>query len=194
MNKENYRKYWTIFGIASLFVLFLMNFSNILSGISLFFEVLAPFTAGIIIAYIVNLPYRFLYNSVFDFLGTDNGFKGKIRKPVSLLLSFLFFGAIIAFILGIMIPEISKSVNMIITNTQEILHRLDEISHNQYELVEGLRQANSRINSLCKSISAHIKSTAESLKNIETCQSIIAYNAQRTREELEFITWMNIFY
>ncbi len=92
------------------------------------------------------------------------------------------------------IYEYEMRMNMIITNTQEILNRLDDISRNQYELAEGLRRANSRINSLCSSINTHIKNTDESLKRIEACQSIIAYNSQRTREELEFITWMNILY
>ena len=91
------------------------------------------------------------------------------------------------------IYEYERRMNMIITNTEEILNKLDDISTNQYELVNGLRNANNRIDSLCSGVSSFMKNTTNSLNSIEHSQSLIAYNTERTNRELEFLTWMHIF-
>ena len=90
------------------------------------------------------------------------------------------------------IYEYERRMNMIITNTEEILNRLDEVVNNQYELAMGLRQANTRINSLCSDVNVFMKNTASSLNSIERCQSVIAYNTEVAKNELAFMNWMNV--
>ena len=92
------------------------------------------------------------------------------------------------------IYEYEMRMNLIITNTQEILNRLDEISVNQYELAEGLRKANSRIDLLCSSVNRHIKNTSQSLSEMQRCQSIIAYNTEQSQKQLEFINWLHLMH
>lgn len=90
------------------------------------------------------------------------------------------------------IYEYERRMNMIITNTEEILNRLDEVVDNQYELAMGLRQANGRINSLCSDVNVFMKRTANSLNSIERCQSVIAYNSEVAKNELAFMNWMSV--
>lgn len=90
------------------------------------------------------------------------------------------------------IYEYERRMNKIITNTEEILNKLDIVINNQYELANGLKNANARIDSLCSGVSTFMKSAANSLQSIERCQSIIAYNSERTRREMEFIAWMQL--
>ncbi len=84
--------------------------------------------------------------------------------------------------------------NIIIRNTQEIINRLDEIAKYQYELTDGLRKANEQINSLCSGINTHIKKTANALQNIERCQSVIEYNSTQTKNQLDFMSWLQLTY
>lgn len=92
------------------------------------------------------------------------------------------------------IYENELRANIIIRNTQEIIKRLDEISNYQYELANGLNRANEQITLLCSSISAHIKKTSNSLENIERCQGIIEYNSTQAKNQLDFMSWLQLTY
>ena len=91
------------------------------------------------------------------------------------------------------IYEYERRMNKIIMNTEEILNKLDEVIHNQYKLVSGLQKANRQISSLCSGVSSFMEKASDSLQSIERCQSIAAYNSERTRRELEFMTWMQLY-
>lgn len=89
------------------------------------------------------------------------------------------------------IYEQERRLDIIITNTDEILRRLDEVVNNQYELANGLQEANLRINSLCNNVNNHINRISNSINTIERCQSVIAYNSERAANELAFMNWIN---
>ncbi len=90
------------------------------------------------------------------------------------------------------IYENELRLNKIITNTQEILNKLDQVINAQYQLAYGLQQANRKIDALCHSISNHINKVETSLQNIEQCQQLIAYNTEQTRYEIAFLGWINL--
>ncbi len=79
-------------------------------------------------------------------------------------------------------------LDLIITNTEEIIRKLDTVIDNQYYLANGLSRANNTISKL----SSSVDQTINSLSNIERCQEVIAYNSAQSRKELEFLTWMTI--
>lgn len=89
------------------------------------------------------------------------------------------------------IYEYERRLDMIITNTEEILSRLDEAISNQYTLAMGLQQANAKIDTLCGNINSHMNRISGSLNSIERCQSIVAYNTERAANELAFMNWMH---
>ncbi len=89
------------------------------------------------------------------------------------------------------IYEQERRLDIIITNTEEILCRLDEVAQNQYDLVVGLQDANKRINSLCNNMNDHMRKIGDSVDAIERCQAVIAYNSERTANEMAFMNWMN---
>ena len=117
MDRQLAKKFFTIFSIATVFILIILNRVQIWNYAASFWNIVYPFVVGIAIAYVANLPYGLFYDKVFAFLGDDtHKVKGKIRKPLSILLSYLFLAAIIAFVLVIIIPEIKNSVNMFSAN------------------------------------------------------------------------------
>ena len=72
-----------------------------------FFGVVAPFFAGAIVAYIMNLPCTGIQRM---FLRIDNGFIQKRSRPLSVAVLFILVVAIFSFILNIAIPAISSSI------------------------------------------------------------------------------------
>ncbi len=90
------------------------------------------------------------------------------------------------------IYENERRLNLIITNTQEIINKMDTVIQNQYELASGLQEAENKISNLCSGVSNFIYSAENSLKEIEKCQRITAYNSERAARELEYLNWMHI--
>lgn len=88
------------------------------------------------------------------------------------------------------IYENEKRLDKIITNTDVILEKLDTVIQNQYILAEGLRNAQTEINSLSSGVSDFISQTSNSLKNIENSQAMIAYNSERAANEASALKWM----
>ncbi len=84
-------------------------------------------------------------------------------------------------------------LNLIITNTKEILDKMDTVIQNQFELVSGLKNAERQIGSLCSGVSAFMNNTENALSEIAECQRITAYNAERTAREMEYLVWMEMF-
>lgn len=90
--------------------------------------------------------------------------------------------------------ENERRLDLIITNTDEILNRLDQVIQNQYDLATGLQEASAQIKSLCGSVNRQLRSISGTVESIERCQSIIAYNSECNKRNLDFLTWMHTLY
>ncbi len=88
------------------------------------------------------------------------------------------------------IYENERRLDLIITNTEEIIRRLDTVIDNQYELANGLRQANNTVAKLTNNVNKAVGT----LNNIERCQEVVAYNTEQSKKELEFLNWMSVLY
>ena len=90
------------------------------------------------------------------------------------------------------IYESERRLDKIITNTDEIITKLNETINYQYELTVGLRDANIKINSLYSNVTNHLNGLSDSLDSVKQCQSVISYNSQKAAEEAEFVKWMHV--
>lgn len=88
------------------------------------------------------------------------------------------------------IYEEERRLDKIITNTEEILYRLDDLVREHNKLAEGLAKSNAQVSSMLNSIKGHIAKTSNALNNIQASQSVIAYNTQKAASELSFMNWM----
>lgn len=101
----------------TVFLLFvLLNFNTVWGILSTILSVLMPFVIGLIVAFLVNLPYVYFSEKVFAGMANRGKFCRKIRKPLALVLAYLIIFGVIAFLIGILIPEIIDSVDKLITN------------------------------------------------------------------------------
>lgn len=71
-----------------------------------------PLILGCVIAYLVNIVMA-AYERIY-FPGTKHGFLIKSRRPVCMLLAFLTFVAIIVLVFGLVIPQLSECIGVII--------------------------------------------------------------------------------
>lgn len=111
---------------CALVVLGILNFSYIRVFLSKLSAVFAPFTYGLIIAYICNPVMKFFENKVFVFKNAKNPHR-KLRRGLSLAFTVLTVIALISVVIYSVIPQIAASyqdlgsqLNNYITKAQEL--------------------------------------------------------------------------
>lgn len=124
MSKGTFKSIMSLMVFAAVLVLLLTRLDFIASAVSVIISALTPFVIGFILAYVVNTPYMLFYNKTFAFMEKKptekrnkwDMFLAKMRKPVSLILAFAIIFAIIVFLLEIIIPQITKSIQGLVDN------------------------------------------------------------------------------
>lgn len=101
---------------TTILIFFFIHLSDVFKILKAIFTVIAPILYGLVIAYLLNFPYKAFYNHVFKKMGTKHAWLKKLKKPLSLLLSYIIIFGIIAFLVGTLIPELSSSVTTLVDN------------------------------------------------------------------------------
>ena len=103
-----------LYTIAIIF--FFINIEYIWRILGTVFSVLAPILYGLVIAYLLNYPYKVFHDHAFKKMGTKHLWLKKIRKPLSLVLSYVIIFGVISFLISTLIPELTSSVATLIDN------------------------------------------------------------------------------
>ena len=105
--------------VVTLLVYFtLLNFGTVSQYIGLFFKLITPFIAGACVAFILNVPMRWIEKTI-SFLFSRSK---KRKKPVSkgflrissLVLTLIIFIGVIAAVVILVVPEVGRSINVLI--------------------------------------------------------------------------------
>ncbi len=124
----------TIFGVfASLILLFftLYRWHYIAGFIETVFTILTPVIFGLFIAYIMNPAVNFFEKKVFNKLLKKMGVKvkknSKLPRALSICTSTILFFGLLVTCISYLIPEILKSLEMLITNINVYLSNGKEL-------------------------------------------------------------------
>ena len=101
---------------TTLLIFFFIHISDVIKVLDVIFKVLAPVFYGMVIAYLLNYPYKAFYEHVFKKMGTKHVWLKKLKKPLSLLLTYIIIFGIVTFLVGTLIPELSSSITTLIDN------------------------------------------------------------------------------
>lgn len=116
MKKAQIKNIMLIITFTIALVFFFVNLSYIWGIIDKILGVLAPILYGLIIAYVLNYPFRFFRDRAFSKMGTKRKWLVKLRTPLALLVSYLIVLGIFVMLISILIPELTASVNTLIDN------------------------------------------------------------------------------
>lgn len=105
---------WITYAVLLVFVL--ININSIWGVASNFFGIITPFLYGFLLAYLLNFPYTFFKDKAFKKMGAKRKIWGKFRSPLALILTYIFGIGVIAFLLGILLPQLGKSVENLVSN------------------------------------------------------------------------------
>lgn len=98
--------YWFLFAVAVITVYkTLDNFNDILSFIDRLFDILTPFLAGLLIAYILYIPARKL-----EVLYQKIKVPKKISRPLGVFSVYIIVLLLIVLIINVVLPALSESI------------------------------------------------------------------------------------
>lgn len=125
-NKKAVRNCLLVATYALVLYFLLTNYKSVFSFISKILGILSPFLFGICLAFVLNLFMRFLENKPLAFLEkkTKKGL-GKLKRPLSITLSFLFVILVLTAIILFVIPQLTKSAKMLVGSMPFYLDALE---------------------------------------------------------------------
>lgn len=105
----------------------LQHFSYIMGFLQALVALLLPFLVGAGIAFILNVPMRFLERRLFsDALIARRPLLRKLRRPVALLLTFILVLAVLFFVTFMIAPEIGRTVESLAASLPAFASRIAE--------------------------------------------------------------------
>ncbi len=104
----------------------LINIKTVGSILGAILSVFTPFIYGFVLAYILSFPYKFFMNRCFYKIGTKRKKLLGLKKALSMVLSYLVCFGIIAFLIGILVPQLSKSISSLVDDIPIYAQSLQE--------------------------------------------------------------------
>lgn len=95
-------------------IFFFIHLSDVVKVLKAIIKVINPIIYGLIIAYVLNYPYKLFHLHAFKHMGKKHKWLAKLNKPLSILLSYIIVFGIISFLISMMIPELVSSINKFI--------------------------------------------------------------------------------
>ena len=160
--KQNLSKwlYWFLFAIAIILVYkFLDNFTAISEVIGNFFDVIAPFLTGALLAYLLYIPESKIEKG---FAKSKAKFIKKRARGLSVLLTFILAILLIIVLVNVILPIVTESIIELVNNFQDYWNSTVERFNNLPE------------DSILKSdgVNDIINSIGDSIRNIDLKQYI----------------------
>lgn len=116
-------------------VFFFVHLSDIGGIFTTILDVLAPLLYGLVFAYVLNYPYMFFRERVFRKMGTKRAWLMKVKKPLSLFISYFIVLGILVFLVSILIPELKNSFQMLYDNIPEYAKTVREASDSVVDFI-----------------------------------------------------------
>ncbi|MEG1760323.1 MAG: AI-2E family transporter [Hydrogenoanaerobacterium sp.] len=117
-------KKWVFTAVCVVLVfLALQNIGWFLSSLGKLMGIVTPFFIGFAIAFVLNSPLKMLERHLSALMDKNPKLK-KFKRPVALLLTYLLFFLIIAFVVSLLVPQVAASVKVLVANVPSYLNQL----------------------------------------------------------------------
>lgn len=131
LDKKNMARILLIIFISILLLTVSQNLRAVISTLSSIVGILAPFIIGIGMAFIINVPLRFLERRVLSHVVRSNSLVWRrLRRPVCLLISVLLIFGIFSLVLLIVVPEVKATIvtlaKVLPTRAKDMLNSMEQ--------------------------------------------------------------------
>lgn len=177
LNKNNMKKILWMITFTLVLLAALLNLKSLRGYLEIIWGILFPFALGGAIAFILNIPMAAIETGVFR-LGkhkTANKIKEKMARPASMVLSVLLVFAIVAVVVGVVVPQLGSTFDSIGTAMTAFLPRAQG-------WLETLFQDNEEIVAYISSIEFDWQGWIEGIKDfaLSGAGSVLSYTMSAT--------------
>lgn len=181
LDKENVKKIRGLIFFTALIFVALWNYKVVFQAVKFTGNVLLPFAVGGAIAFVLNVPMRFIENRLFEqtkFGKTKWG--QKLARPVSFIIALLFVIGIIGVVIFVVVPELGNTVVNIGKTVQEFVPQVqtwaEKIFHDNPELVAQIQSFEFNWDKILGNVVNFLKSGAGSVlgTTVEAAKSIVS--------------------
>ncbi|MCI8477356.1 MAG: AI-2E family transporter [Oscillospiraceae bacterium] len=109
----------TVVLLGILFFFLVNRFDVVQSKLMAFLDVTTPFIIGFVIAYLLNSPVRFFEQKVYPPM--------KHRRLLSIVTVYLLAVAILAILLNLILPQVTQSIVMLMSNMRTYLDNFNSL-------------------------------------------------------------------
>ncbi|NLW12406.1 MAG: AI-2E family transporter [Clostridiaceae bacterium] len=127
MDKLKFKQSLVLVAFGIIFYQLLQNISPILGVFSALRVVVMPLLYGFVIAYMLNIPYKWYQDKVFASVKNRGGLAARMVKHLSVLLAYLTVLIIIVFLFWIILPQILTSVRLLVQNIPYYLNSAENL-------------------------------------------------------------------
>lgn len=122
LNKENIKKIRGLIVFTILVLVALWNYKMLFAGIKFIGHVILPFALGGAIAFVLNVPMRFVEEKLFKRIKLDQKKWGaKIARPLSFFLALLFVIGLLSIVMFVVVPELGNTIMNLGKTLQEFI-------------------------------------------------------------------------
>ena len=137
-DKVKIRQICGLMVLAAGLILIILYGEQIARAIGLAFQIASPFIVGGVIAFVLNLPMNLIEKKLF--VRWKGKAAGKLKRPVSMILSLIVVILIINLVLLTVIPQLSKTVvvlgNKIPDFADDVIDWLEKVSKEYPQIAE----------------------------------------------------------
>ena len=122
MDKKLFQSYLLLITFAVALVLVLTKIDVLVDGVETAFGLLKPFFIGFAIAFVLNIPYT----AILDGLNRMDQKQrlGGLKRPIAIIGAYVLCIGIIVGVFAIIIPELGRSINNLISNSDKYLDNI----------------------------------------------------------------------
>lgn len=143
----------------------IVNLGAIGQGISSVFGLLTPFIVGACIAFILNVPMHFIEEKLLRFKGRAK----KLKRPLALVLTFIFVVVLILIVVFLVVPEVVSTIGVIAEGVPKAFNQfiswIDQFTRENTEIVDYFTQMSIDWQSYLSKLSEGLKNGLQSMLN-----------------------------
>lgn len=123
LSRSTMKKLMALIAFAAVCLALSQRLEMVREAVSFLISMLSPFLVGGALAFVLNVPMRFLETRLFSSRNVQKRISPALRRAVSLLLTFVFVAVVIALLLLVIAPQLAATLSGLGVTIQDFFTR-----------------------------------------------------------------------
>lgn len=125
MERKKFKDYLLLGGALLVIYYALLNLGAIAGFAGKLWSILSPFVLGAAIAFILNVPMRFVETKALRFMDRVKGVKG-LKRPLAMVIVMTLAALVIYLVMSLVLPELAATLETIVKAIPTFIRQVDE--------------------------------------------------------------------